>query len=596
MEILKKFQGGVEKLESQKSDVSVVISELAVSSRTQMKKTLSLWGLLMNAMALIAPGVFLWTTFQIQAAQTNGGVTTAGEMWTGLVFALIIALLTALSYSELARIYPAAGAGSSYFYSEAAFLDQKASRRQWAVIVKFAVGWVSHLYYWIYPGIMVAFSAILVGYVLGVFNVLLSTWELVAVAVAFAFVNGYVAFRGIQGSTMTAAIINAVQLVSLIVFSILAILYRQTHPAVQYATSISSILLPHNFTNLLFQSTIAILLLVGFESVTALGAESKNPKRDIKKAAVLSLAIQGGFAYLFQYFAANYFVGNQMSMSTEGGTIVSGYDAAAASAAPIGDMLRIIGDSMLGGTGLILALIVAATVIVALIGTTLACMNTAVRVTYSIGKDSEVPVPSFFAKLHEKYASPHLGILIMAGVSAAIGAYGVINIDALTQITLASNTGTFLVYAATNLIALLAFLGRPGARFLQHKLVPSLGFSANLFMLGAVVYLSFEAGGAISTDTMIALGMVMFWIAAGVGYYIIHRARHGYPMLMDLSFQSPNLACGCSRELGCSCLLLEELDGFTRQVSALIKKRKLTVTQTQKLVAETQAELNELGR
>jgi hypothetical protein len=182
----------------------------------------------------------------------------------------------------------------------------------------------------------------------------------------------------------------------------------------------------------------------------------------------------------------------------------------------------------------------------------------------------------------------------MAGVSAAIGAYGVINIDALTQITLASNTGTFLVYAATNLIALIAFLDRKGSRFLQHKLIPAAGFSANVFMLAAVVYLSFEGGGAISIDTMVALGMVMFWIAVGAGYYIINRARHGYPLLMDVSFQSPTLACGCSRELGCSCLLLEELDGFTRQVGVLIKKRKITFSQTQQLVAEAQAELNEL--
>ena len=58
----------------------------------KMKRTLNLTSLLVNAMALIAPGAFLWTTFQLQAAQTNGGVTTASEMWTGLVAALILAL------------------------------------------------------------------------------------------------------------------------------------------------------------------------------------------------------------------------------------------------------------------------------------------------------------------------------------------------------------------------------------------------------------------------------------------------------------------------------------------------------------------------
>jgi len=58
---------------------------------TGMKKTLGLTGVTVNAMALIAPGAFLWITFQIQAAN-NGGAT---DMWTGIVAALIVAFLTA---------------------------------------------------------------------------------------------------------------------------------------------------------------------------------------------------------------------------------------------------------------------------------------------------------------------------------------------------------------------------------------------------------------------------------------------------------------------------------------------------------------------
>ena len=50
-----------------------------------------------------------------------------------------------------------------------------------------------------------------------------------------------------------------------------------------------------------------------------------------------------------------------------------------------------------------------------------------------------------------------MGIWVLVAVSAAFGAYGVLNVDNLTQITLASNTGTFLVYGITNLICLVAF-------------------------------------------------------------------------------------------------------------------------------------------
>src|SRR5207302_9087109 len=54
----------------------------------EMKRSLTLTGITVNAMALIAPGAFLWTTFAAQSALANGGKSTAPDMWTGLVFAL----------------------------------------------------------------------------------------------------------------------------------------------------------------------------------------------------------------------------------------------------------------------------------------------------------------------------------------------------------------------------------------------------------------------------------------------------------------------------------------------------------------------------
>jgi len=60
-------------------------------------------------------------------------------------FSLILALLTAYSYAELARIYPAAGTGSSYYFAEAAFLDkEKPEHQRMARFAKLSIGWVSH--------------------------------------------------------------------------------------------------------------------------------------------------------------------------------------------------------------------------------------------------------------------------------------------------------------------------------------------------------------------------------------------------------------------------------------------------------------------
>src|ERR1700739_508887 len=126
----------------------------------EMKATLGLTGLTMNAMALIAPGAFLWLTFYIQATTGN----TAPAMWAGIFLALLLCLATAVCYAELSKLYP--GTGSSYYFAEQSFLNHEKVWR-YARLSKFIVGWGSHLYYWIYPGVMVAGVGIIVGYGVG---------------------------------------------------------------------------------------------------------------------------------------------------------------------------------------------------------------------------------------------------------------------------------------------------------------------------------------------------------------------------------------------------------------------------------------------
>src|ERR1035437_3973000 len=92
------------------------------TSAPQMQATLGLTGLTSNAMALIAPGAFLWLTFFIQA--TTGA--TAPSMWIGIFAALMLCLATAVSYAEISKLYP--GTGSSYYYPEQAQIGRASCR------------------------------------------------------------------------------------------------------------------------------------------------------------------------------------------------------------------------------------------------------------------------------------------------------------------------------------------------------------------------------------------------------------------------------------------------------------------------------------
>jgi len=500
-------------------------------SSTGMKPSLGLTGVTINAMALIAPGAFLWTTFQ---SQSNPG--SAMSMWFAVFVATAIALLTATVYSTLAKRYPEAGTGSSYYFAEASLLHKEEHRHfKFARFSKFIVGWASHLYYWVYPGVMVAFMGLVITYIIQTFVPSFGApWQEAIVCVVFACVVGMIAFVGVTGSTLANIIINVIQILALVTFSILAIVYRIKNPSVPYLhPSALSVITPHSFSGLIFQSTIAILLVVGFESATALAAEAKNPGRDIPRGVILSLIIQAVIFYLLEYFAANFFINSDYKNAA--GT---GFAAAFGSSAPIGDMAQIIGNQLLGGNGIAFATIIAATVVIALVGTSLSCLNTGVRVTYAMGKDTELPV--VFGFLHGKYHTPHVGVIVLTLISAVIGVYGVLNIDNLTQVILVSNIGTFLLYGMTCLIGLIAFAGIKGSPLFSTKIAPVLGGILNMLMLVGVLYFAIGGGGSTQTDTLIAVGFAVLWLVVGFGFLFGRRIVSGIPVLHPEDYKTKN--------------------------------------------------------
>ena len=255
----------------------------------------------------------------------------------------------------------------------------------------------------VYPGVMVAVTGIFVGYVVGFLypNFLSGSNPgpvfMGLVAVVFSFFVAWIAARGAGASTAVNIAINVIQISALIVFSVLALGYRANHPTgtaafqydgqsmktftYQFATNpkdssimrdangdplplldksgkpvaftidypttdssgnflthpnAASVVGVHKFSWMFIQATVAILILVGFESVTSMGGEAKNPTKHIPIAVIASLLIQGLFCYLFEYFCANYFLNSGYTMQS-----------AVSSAAPIGDMMIIVGDQLL---------------------------------------------------------------------------------------------------------------------------------------------------------------------------------------------------------------------------------------------------------
>ncbi|SNS42959.1 Amino acid permease [Granulicella rosea] len=586
----------------------------------EMKPTLGLTGLTSNAMALIAPGAFLWLTFYLQSTTKN----TGPAMWMGIVGALLLCLSTAVCYAEMAKLYP--GTGSSYFFAEQAFLNRDKAWK-YARISKFIVGWASHLYYWIYPGVMVGTMGIVCGYVAGTIwpNFMSASNPgmifMMVVAVIFSFAIAYIAHRGVSSSTAINMVINIIQITALLIFAFFAIQYRTHHkpgseawqfdstsgeaytyefktlpvvtagvsadviqrdptgvplPKLDAAgkpvpfhiayqeydasgnflahTSAISVVSPHHWSWVFVQATIAILILVGFESVTTMSGEAKNAKRDVPIAVLTSLLVQGVLFYFFEYFAANYFLNSGYSMQSATG-----------SAAPIGDMMVIVGDALFGaGHGRIFMLAEAATVILALIGTTLSCMNTGARVTYAMGKDEELG--GEFGKLHQRNLTPHRAIWTLAAISAVIGCIAVAVLfgdagaptdaaiaalphgfwssfgytthdkmaalpNTLLMVTLASNFGTFVLYALSCLLCIVAYHKHPNHSAIRHTIIPAFGLLANLACMAFYVIGPWGGYGT-KMEPLLALGIAAIWGAYGAYHFYVVGKKAGKSVLL----------------------------------------------------------------
>jgi amino acid transporter len=154
-----------------------------------------------------------------------------------------------------------------------------------------------------------------------------------------------------------------------------------------------------------------------------------------------------------------------------------------------------------------------------------------------MGRDKEVP--GLLGMLHFRHATPHYGVIALTLVSAILGGYAVLSADNLLQITLASNTGTFLVYGMTNGLVLVAFGGRHRRNILKHVVIPVAGLVANIGMLAAVVFMSISSGGSTQTDTLIALAIVGVWIVIGAVWLFANSAASKKSLLVAPQTVSP---------------------------------------------------------
>jgi len=104
--------------------------------------------------------------------------------------------------------------------------------------------------------------------------------------------------------------------------------------------------------------------------------------------------------------------------------------------------------------------------------------------------------------------------------------------NSLLTVTLTSNFGTFILYALSCFLCIVAFHGRPDYSFVRHTLIPGFGLLANLVCM-AFYLISPVFGLGTFKEPLLALGISAVWGAYGVIYFISSSKAKGKTILLD---------------------------------------------------------------
>jgi amino acid transporter len=181
-----------------------------------------------------------------------------------------------------------------------------------------------------------------------------------------------------------------------------------------------------------------------------------------------------------------------------------------------------------------------------------------------MGKDREVP--EHFGLLHGDNLTPHRAIWTLAIISAIVGCVAVImpfgNAGApadtviqalphgfwssfgytthdkmaampnsLLTVTLASNFGTFLLYALSCITCMVAYHKHPKFNVLKHFLIPAFGLIANLACMVTYLVGPFLGIGT-KAEPLLALGIALVWAIYGGIYFVVSSRSTGRSTLV----------------------------------------------------------------
>jgi putrescine importer len=438
---------------------------------TRLNRTLGLWNLIIIGMVIVQPTAPMGI-YGVISNKAHGHVVTT------ILIAMVAMLFTAISYGRMARVYPSAGSAYTYVGQEI------------HPALGYITGWSMVMDYILNPLICTAFCA---KAAMNILPVLPYYGWIVVFAALFTWGN----LRGIRGSARINEAMCAGMVVVVLIFlgAVVRFLWQlHPHGAAFYTQPFYD---PRTFrtSNIFAGTSVAVLTYIGFDGLSTLSEEAKNPRRNILLATVFVCLLTGLLSGLEVYAAQLVWGAKQFPLDQ------------------VESAFAII--SRRAG-GVVLFQLINCTLLVANFGSGMSAQLAAGRLLYGMGRGNALP-RSFFGAIDRKTRTPRNNILLV-GAFALVGA-GLLEFFA-RQLgggayeigAQAVNFGAFIAFMGVNAAAFVRYWLHGENRTLSNLLVPVLGF----FICG-FIWLNLSR-------TALLLGSV--WMIAGIAYGAIKT--HGF--------------------------------------------------------------------
>jgi len=429
-------------------------------------------------------------------------------------------LMVALCFAELSARYPVAG--SIYNWSKKLGSQHVAWLAGWMMLVAsvVTVASVALAYQITLPQIADFFqiapdnavNAVILGSVLIVFSTVVNAWSTKLMA-------------RINSAGVFIELIAAVLLVVLLAFEVV----RGPQVVLDTAHKGDGVSLGY-FGAFLVGSLASAYVMYGFDTASSLGEESLNPRKNAPRAilrALIASFVLGGLILLLALMAVRNI--NAPELSTIGLQYV---------------VIDVLGSAL--GKVFLVAVAIAITVCI------LAVHTAAIRMTFAMARDNNLPAGAWLAKVHGKQRTP-VRPAVLIGVIAII--LLVVNIGQPQIFQLVTSIGVVLIYVAYLLVTLPMLIARLRGRW-PGKDTPREGFSlgrwglpvnilAVLWGAGMAINLSWPRSEVYNPTPpfhwFLQWGAVLFVglvALVGFGYYWI-VLRHKTGVLADHAAEVP---------------------------------------------------------